>query len=195
MTEHTSSPRSRDWTLPAARAVAALAVGLVVPFISNHSITVGLIAAAVFFGATTIALAVCSPSADSARKRFRMLAVVHALATVSAIALIVLAPEAWAFVVLIALWALASAAVEWLAAQSLAMGSRDARTIAIGTAVFGILVALSPALGMADPVSLTGLFAAFAAVVGVYHAIAAASLGFGSRITEGATNDTAEAQS
>lgn len=151
---------------------------------------VGFVTGAVFFLGTAIALIALAGRAEDARARFRLLGFVHALAGVASFVLLFAFPEPLAFLSLVAIWAVGAAAIEFSATRitaaeegTVSRVGRDWRTLAIGTVFFGLLIALSPLIGIADPVSLTGLFGAYAAIVGVYHAIAAASLAFGARVT------------
>lgn len=193
VTEQTSNPSARAWTLPATRSVAALVVGIPVAFIP-HTIQVGLGAAGAFFVLTAAALALFARSTDEAAARFGVLAAITGLAAVAAAIMLAVAPEPWALIVLVVAWALASAAVEFTAARGSDRRARDWRTVAVATAAFGVLFALTPLLGIADPVSLTGFFGAYAAIVGVFHAIAAASLAFGARLTQASAAEPQEVQ-
>lgn len=194
MTDTIDESTARTWRLPAARAVAALLVGLPVAFV-EHTVTVAFVSVTVFFGLTAIATGLFAREAGAASARFRVLAVVHAAAAIAALVLLFAAPEPAVFVVLVAAWAAASAVIEFSSRKLVAdRRSNDWTAVAVGTGAFALLVACSPLLGIADPVSLTGFFGAFAAVAGVYLAIAAASLAFGTKITEASAGDTVEAQ-
>lgn len=151
---------------------------------------VGFVVAAVFFIATAIALMIFAPRAEASKIWFVALATLHTLAGITAVLLLFLSPEPLAFLLLAAFWAFGAAALEFSSMKrdlsehgTLSRAGRDWRTMAIGAAFFGLLMAFSPLIGVADEVSLTGLFGAYAAIVGVYHAIAAASLAFGRRLT------------
>ena len=196
----TSRSSSRAWLLPAARSLAALLPGLGVVFVQDHSMPVGFTIATVFFFGTAVAMFALAQQSGDARMRFLLLGSVHGLAAIAAFAALLVSPQEVVFFALIALWAFATAAVEFSAtklvnADDAMRLTRDWRTVAIGTGLFGLLMAFSPVLGIADAVSLTGLFGAYAAIVGVYHAIAAASAAFGTRVTGEATAKGLESES
>ncbi|WP_293696532.1 hypothetical protein [uncultured Agrococcus sp.] len=196
----TSRSSSRAWLLPAARSFAALLPGLGVVFVQDHSMHVGFTIATVFFLGTAIAMFALARQTGDARMRFLVLGSIHGLAAFAAFAVLLVSPQQVVFLGLVALWAFATAAVEFsatkLASEEGGPGlGRDWRTVAIGTGLFGLLMAFSPLLGIADAVSLTGLFGAYAAIVGVYHAIAAASAAFGSRVTGEAAAKGLESES
>lgn len=150
---------------------------------------VGFVTAAVFFIASAAVLIGFANLAGEAKTRFLTLGVLYAVAGVAATALLFMFPNPMAFLLLVAIWAIAAAGIEFSATKTqeengaVSRLGRDWRTLAIGTAFFGLLMAFSPFIGIADEVSLTGLFGAYAAIAGVYHAIAAASLAFGGRVT------------
>ena len=92
------------------------------------------------------------------------------------------------FLILLLVWALASGLVELatarLAAQSHIASARDWRFVALVTLGYVVLLAISPLLGIADPVSLTGFLGAYAAIIGVFLLIGAASAALGTKATQ-----------
>ena len=88
---------------------------------------------------------------------------------------------------LLIVWAAASGVIELFASKKAAQheveGARDWRFVAIVTLAYAGLMALSPVVGLNDPVSLTGLLGAYAAVIGVFLLIGAASSALGAKAT------------
>lgn len=186
-TDQISTRASRAWLLSAVRAGSALAVGIAVVFVQDHSAVVGLVTALALFGLSAASIFILSAKAGPARGHMLALAAVHAVAAVAAAVLLFTAPEAAPLLTLLIVWAAASGVIELFASKKAAQheveGARDWRFVAIVTLAYAGLMALSPVVGLNDPVSLTGLLGAYAAVIGVFLLIGAASSALGAKAT------------
>ena len=195
VTTDTHSDRaSRVWLLSAVRAGCALIVGIAVVFVQDHSAAVGLTTAVALFALSAASIFIFSAKAGRARSHMLALASIHAVAAAAAAALLFTAPAAASLLTLLIVWAAASGIVELFASNLAAKhgidGARDWRFVAIVTLAYAGLMAISPVVGLHDPVSLTGLLGAYAAVIGVFLLIGAASSALGAK----ATRTTSEVQ-
>ena len=189
MIAHTSQAGAqRAWLLSAARGAVALTVGIAVVFIQDHSSLIGLGTAAVLFACMAVAMAALSSKAGPARRGVLTGAAIHAAGAVASVALLMAQAGPVPLLILLLVWALASGLVELatarLAAQSHIAAARDWRFVALVTLGYVVLLAISPLLGIADPVSLTGFLGAYAAIIGVFLLIGAASAALGTKATQ-----------
>lgn len=166
------------WHLPAMRAVPALVVGLPLPFIQLHSPLVGLIALAVLLAGTAVALwrGRALVPAEAGRWPARAGVWTALLAVVALVAM--LAPSELTLGLTVAAWGIGAGAIELLGwwrmraerdPRTLRL-ARDWRAVGVLTVLLGVVFLL-----VRDAVTLTGLLGAYAVIVGVYHALAAAS--------------------
>ncbi|NQX29257.1 hypothetical protein HQQ81_18075 [Microbacteriaceae bacterium VKM Ac-2854] len=170
----------RYWSVPLARAVVALAVGIVVTFSADHTPSFGL----AVFGAFALVAGVIGAILHTARVAGRARALlltsasVDVLAGVIAILLLLTAPSLDGFVYLVAVWGVFSGVPEFLAGRAartdapLAAASRDWRLVGAATALFGVVFAVLPP----HPIVSVGLLGAYAVMLGVFLGIAAFSL-------------------
>lgn len=160
----------------------------------DHSSLVGLGTALALFAGTAVVMGLLASKAGAARRGVYVGAAVHAGAAIAALVLLIAQAGALPLLLLLLVWAIATGLVEFatsrLAAREEVPGARDWRFVAIFTLGYALLLALSPVIGIADPVSLTGFLGAYAAIVGVFLLIGAASVALGSKVTK-----TSEAQS
>lgn len=172
--------RDALWRLPAARSVAALVVGLPLIFVQSHAASVGLVAFAVLAGLGGIALLVARGSAPAHSGRWVVLAgLTGIVAAAFAAAFAVTMPTGDVLAITVAAWAAIAAAAEGSGAWKLRGASDpvlrriglDWRTVAVATAVAAVVFAVLPR----NEVVLVGLVGAYAAIVGVFHGIAAVS--------------------
>lgn len=168
------------WQLPAARAIPAVAVGLVVTFLQSHDAFVGLVAFAIVALGTGAALLALQGAVFAEVARFpRIAGVAGLVAGVVAIALAITAPSGLALKVVVAAWALVAAGVEgWAWVRMRTTTDARARRIAADwrfVAAFTLVAAIVFALMPSHDVVLVGLVGAYAIIVGVFHGIAAYS--------------------
>ncbi|RQP09713.1 MAG: hypothetical protein EAS51_11025 [Microbacteriaceae bacterium] len=183
------------WVAPLARAVPALALGLVITFSPDHSARLGLVG----FGVLAVVwAAVLFASALRADRAVRGLVVVQgAVTAVAGIAALVIPDRATGtFVLVVSAWAIVAGALEavnGIRFRGTRPVARDWIATGVLTALLGLVVLLVPQ-GYADPyaieekgeivasgtvtaeVLLVGLLGAWAVVVGVQLALAAISL-------------------
>jgi uncharacterized membrane protein HdeD (DUF308 family) len=170
----------RYWSVPLARAVVALAVGVVVTFSADHTPSFGLAVFGGFALVSGLIGAVLHAARVAGRARGLLLAsaAIDVLAGVAAVLLLSTAPTLGGFVYLIALWGVFSGASEFFAGRAggadakLAAAARDWRLVGGATALFGLLFAVLPP----HPIVSVGLLGAYAVVLGVFLGIAAFSL-------------------
>lgn len=166
----------RYWSVPLARAVVALAVGVVVTFSADHTPAFGL---AVFAGFAVVsgvlgAVLHAARVAGPARTLLIGSAAVDVLAGAVAVVLLLSAPSLGGFVYLVALWGVCSGTAELLAGRAARAdaAARDWLRVGVGTVLFGVLFAVLPP----HPVVSVGLLGAYAVMLGVFLGIAAFSL-------------------
>lgn len=183
------------WVAPLARAVPALALGLVITFSPDHSARLGLVG----FGVLAVVwAAVLFASALRADRAVRGLVVVQGVVTaVAGIAALVIPDRAFGTLVLVvSAWAIVAGALEavnGIRFRRMRAVARDWIATGVLTVLLGLVVLLVPQ-GYADPyaieekgeivasgtvtaeVLLVGLLGAWAVVVGVQLALAAISL-------------------
>jgi len=168
----------QPWHLPAMRAVPALAVGLPLPFVQLHSPLVGLVALVVLLAGTAVALWLGRGLVPAGAGRWPSHAALWSalLAVVALLAL--LAASELTLALTVAAWGIGAGAIELLGwwrmrgerePRTLRL-ARDWRAVAVLTLLLGVVF-----LFVRDAVTLTGLLGAYAVIVGVYHALAAAS--------------------
>jgi uncharacterized membrane protein HdeD (DUF308 family) len=191
---------ARYWLVPLARAVVALAVAVAITFNADHSAPVGFIAFGVFAIASgvVIGLGAFTMRVGTERSFFIAQGVIGVLAGAASIALVGAGTAFLLFIV--SAWAAITGFLE------LYVGLRSRRRIAHGrdwlfagalTAVFAIVVLLVPSgfeqaftgpdkvdRVLTASVIIVGLIGAYSAILGVYLAIAALSLKWGTQHVE-----------
>jgi len=188
---------SRYWIVFLLRAVVALVVGFTITFSANHSTLVGYIA----FGAFALVSGLVAIFATTRLERGieRTLAFVQAaLGIVAGVVALLLTGGGVSFLLfLVSAWAVISGFLEiytGIRARRNRSEGRDWLFAGILTAIFAIIVLLIPASfddrytgpdGVARSITasvlLVGFFGAYAAILGVYTAIAAFSLKWGTQ--------------
>lgn len=179
MSQDSARFAARYWLVQLLGAVVALAAGVVVTFSSDHSPSFGL---AVFAGYALVSGAVTASTAFRA-ERSRLataLTVVQGVTGVgtglAALLILVLgASSLTALVSVLVVWAVPNAAADLiigLRRSEASPASRDHVLLGIATA----LLAGVALLGLSDSVLVVGAFGAYAAIIGVYLAIAAFTL-------------------
>lgn len=171
---------ARYWSVPLARAVVALVVGIVVTFSADHSAAFGLTVFAGFAMVSGVLGAVLHAARVSGRVRTLLVAssAVDVFAGVAAVLLLLTGPSLGGFVYLVALWGVFSGVAEYLAGrvgrtdQVAAAAARDWSRVGAATALFGVLFAILPP----HPVVSVGLLGAYTVMLGVFLGIAAFSL-------------------
>jgi len=172
-------PASRDlWLAPIVRAVPALAVGLAITFIADHSALLGLVMLAIFGLGSALALIAMSARLERTeplRALNGALAIVAVLVGVSAAAAAaVFGSTLPVLLLLVGGYAVLAGALElvWgIRHRDRSPLARDAVIIGIGTLALAVVLAL-----VADPVSAVGFFGAYTVVLGVFLIIAGLSL-------------------
>lgn len=178
MSDGSARFRARYWPVPLIRAAIAAVTAVVVTFSSDHSPVFGLAVFGLFACATGIVLA--STSRLGARSAVgTTLTVVQGVVSfafgIAAVLAYAQAAPLASLMVLVVLWAIATAGLELtigIRKADAGAGSRDHVVVAVATA----LLALLYLLGRDDAIFLVGSFGAYAAIVGVYLAIAGFSL-------------------
>jgi uncharacterized membrane protein HdeD (DUF308 family) len=189
---------ARYWVVPIARAVVALAIAVTITFSQDHSATVGFLtfgAFGVLSGLVLAGLGVASMSPSTERSFFIAQGIVTIAAGIAAFATLSTGTPVLLFIV--SAWAAITGFLE------LYSGVRSRRRLAQGrdwvfagalTAVFAVAVLLIPAgyeqsfIGpdkiervLTASVILVGAIGAYAAILGVYLAIAGLSLKWGTQ--------------
>jgi uncharacterized membrane protein HdeD (DUF308 family) len=172
------SARSRYWPVPLVRAGIAVIAAIVITFSSNHSPAFGLAVFGIFAWAQGVAL-VSTSRLGSFSQTGAIVTVVQgvvsfAFGTAALLAFAQAAPLA-SLVALVALWAVATAVLEIVVGLRKTDRSPSSRDHVVVGAATGLL-ALVYLIGREDPILLVGAFGAYAAIIGVYLAIAAFSL-------------------
>ncbi len=182
MTAATADPRASShaspWLAPVLRAVPAIAVGLTITFVADHSAVLGLVMLAVFGLSSALVLLATSArleQGEPVRTLHRGLALVAALAGVlAAVAAAVLGSSLPVLLLLVGGYAVLAGAFElvWgIRHRGRSALARDGVVIGVGTLALAIVLAL-----VADPVSAVGFFGVYAVMLGVFLIIAGLSL-------------------
>jgi uncharacterized membrane protein HdeD (DUF308 family) len=192
-----ADPRAHErspWLAPVLRAVPAIAVGLAITFIADHSALLGLVMLAVFGVTSALVLLATSlrlESSEPVRGLHRGLALVAAAAGLLAAAAAALVGSALpVLLLLIGGYAVLAGALElvWgIRHRGRSALARDGVIVGIGTLALAIVLAL-----VADPVSAVGFFGAYAVMLGIFLIIAGLSLRW-SATTEPTTSQEATA--
>lgn len=189
--EGRADARRPSWLVPLLRALPALVAAAIVTFSPDHSARFGSVVFGGFALATAIVLAGASARSGRGAQRTSWLITAVAAAAAGVLALAVGGSLPFLLVVLSA-WAAVSGFVELalgLSARRESIAARDWRFIGALTALFAIVVLVIPP-DFAQPwtgpegtsgvvtasVVTVGAFGAYAAIVGVFHVIAALSL-------------------
>jgi uncharacterized membrane protein HdeD (DUF308 family) len=169
---------SSPWLAPVLRAVPAIAVGLAITFITDHSAMLGLIMLAIFgLGSAVVLLATSLrlESVEPLRSLHRGLAIVAALAgLLAAAAAAALGSALPVLLLLIGGYAVLAGAFElvWgIRHRDRSPLARDGVVIGVGTLALAVVLAL-----VADPVSAVGFFGAYAVMLGIFLIIAGLSV-------------------
>lgn len=178
------------WVAPLARAIPALALGLVITFSQDHSAALGLIGFGAFAVVTAAVLLASGLRADRA---VRGLVLVQGVVTaVAGIAALVLPGGGVGYLVsVVSAWAIVTGALEavnGIRFRRARAAARDWLVTGVLTVLLGLVLLLVPQT-FADPYSvedvsgtitadilLVGILGAWAIVVGVQLAIAAGTL-------------------
>lgn len=166
------------WSAPVLRALPALAVGLAITFIADHSALLGLIMLAVFglvSGLVLVATTLRLDGAEPVRGLHRGLALVAAAAgLLSAAAAVVIGSALPLLLLLVGGYAVLAGALElvWgIRHRQSSPLARDSVVIGVGTLALAVVLAL-----VADPVSAVGFFGAYTVMLGIFLIIAGLSL-------------------
>ncbi|MCW4385784.1 hypothetical protein OH146_08345 [Salinibacterium sp. SYSU T00001] len=164
------------WPVPLSRAVVALAVGIAVTFLAEHSPRVGLLALAglALGGGAVVALLSRGRIADrTATRIFVAQGLISALIGVIALPLALTGAGLGTLLLLATVWAVLTGALELYAGYRLRTGGgRDWVTAGAGTLALALVLLLAPS----DTVTVVGIIGAYAVILGVYLVIAALSL-------------------
>ena len=158
------------------RAVPALVVAAVITFSANHAIIVGQLAFLVFaLAISPVFVMTALGSGFEAIPRRACLALAVISVAGAAVTAVTIDQGERAFTLVIGLWAAISGAVEVLAGWVCTNRSQSREMLLLGglTALFGLLEAVIP---LSDLYAV-GLFGAYAAIIGVFSAIAGFSFG------------------
>ena len=183
------------WLAPVLRAVPAIAVGLAITFIADHSALLGLVMLAVFGVTSSLVLLVTSlrlENTEPVRALHRGLALVAAVAGVlAAVAAALVGSALPVLLLLIGGYAVLAGALElvWgIRYRGRSALARDGVVIGTGTLALAIVLAL-----VADPVSAVGFFGAYAVMLGIFLIIAGFSLRWSDATITPATTEEASA--
>lgn len=186
---------SSPWVAPVLRAVPAIAVGLAITFIADHSALLGLVMLAIFGLASALVLVVTSLRLDRAepvRTLHRGLALVAASVGLLAAAAAALIGSALpVLLLLVGGYAVLAGALElvWgIRHRDRSPLARDGVVIGIGTLALAVVLAL-----VADPVSAVGFFGAYAVMLGIFLVIAGLSLRWSATTTPVTTEEATAA--
>lgn len=164
------------WPVPLTRAVVALAVGLTVTFLADHSPRVGLIALGVLGLAGGLVIALLGRGRVADQTAARMLAGQGILsAVIGAISLVLAFTGAGlgSLLLLATLFAVLTGALELYAGiRTRHTVGREWLTVGAGTIVFALVLLIAPL----DSVAVVGFIGAYGIILGVYLMIAAFSL-------------------
>lgn len=170
--------RETLWRAPVLRALPALAVGLTITFIADHSAVLGLVMVAIFGIGSALVLVATSvwlEPTEPLRSLHLALSVVAAIVGVlAAAAAVAFGSSLPVLLLLVGGYAVLAGALElvWgIRHRDRSPLARDAVIVGIGTLALAIVLAL-----VADPVSAVGFFGAYTVVLGVFLIIAGLSL-------------------
>ena len=186
---HVAAPAA-PWSAPVLRALPALAVGLAITFIADHSALLGLIMLAVFGLASSLVLVATTLRLDDAepgRGLHRGLALVAAAAgLLSAAAAVVIGSALPVLLLLVGGYAVLAGALElvWgIRHRQSSPLARDSVVVGVGTLALAVVLAL-----VADPVSAVGFFGAYTVMLGIFLIIAGLSLRWSTTTREAGTS-------
>ncbi len=167
------------WLAPVLRAMPALAVGLSITFVADHSAALGLVMLGIFGLATALVLVLTSlrmRREEPLRLLHRVLALITGLAGL--LALLALATRTGAglgmLLLLVGGYAVLAGSYElvWgIRHRHRSTLARDAAIIGAGTLALALVLAF-----VGDPVSAVGFFGAYGVVLGVFLIIAGLSV-------------------
>ncbi|WP_308466692.1 hypothetical protein [Rathayibacter soli] len=191
-----AAPRDRYWLVPLGRAIAALIAGAVITFSANHSARLGLTVFGAF--AVVAGLVVGVGALLLADRVVRPLFLAQGVFGIAAgalsLALGIGGGGLGVFLFVVSVWAALTGFSELYAALRirgrLAAG-RDWLVVGAMTAVLAVVFLLIPA----DAVLAVGLFGAYAVVIGVYLAIGAFSLKWGTAQPQSVSTRSVSTQS
>ena len=160
------------------RAVPALVIAAVITFNANHAIILGqltFMAFAFVISPLFLMAAFTSGLVSGARRAFVAMAVLAVVA--AAVSAITIGQGQVAFTLTVGLWAALSGLLELFAGWVSTDRAQSREMLLLGglTAVFGLVEAVIP---LSDLYAV-GLLGAYAAILGVFSAIAGFSFGFG----------------
>lgn len=178
MSDESARFGSRYWPVPLVRAAIAVVAAVVITFSSNHSPAFGLAVFGIFAWAQGLTIAGTSRltglSPIGVILTVTQGVVSFAFGTAALLAFAQTAPLA-SLVTLVVLWAVATGALELVVGLRKADSTPSSRDrVAVGGAT--VLLAVAYLLGRDDAILLVGALGAYAAIIGVYLAIAALSL-------------------
>lgn len=164
------------WPVPLVRAAVALAVGLTVTFLADHSPTVGLYA----LGALALGTGLVMTLVAKGRVADVTVARLHAghgiialLLGAAALAFAFAGGGIVALLLLATVFAVVTGALElYVGVRTRGAGGRDWITVGVGTVILGLVLLLAPG----DSVSIVGFIGAYAVLLGVYLVIASLSM-------------------
>lgn len=183
-----------SWVAPLARAIPALALGLVITFSADHSSLFGLVGFGVF---GVVTAAVLLASALRADRGIRGIALLHGIVTgVAAVAALVVPTGGVGYlVVVVSAWAIITGALEvvdGIRFRTLRIAARDWLLTGALTLLLGVAFLLVPqgftqtysfddkgttvSGTLTDAIILVGILGAWAVIVGVQLAIATLTL-------------------
>lgn len=164
------------WPVPLTRAIFALAVGLSVTFIADHSPRIGFIALGVLALTTGLTIALLGRGRVADATAARILTAQGVLAAVLgaiSLALLLTSAGVGSLLLLATLFAVLTGALELYAGvRTRRTVGRDWVTTGAGTIVFALVLLIAPL----DSVAVVGFIGAYAVILGVFLVIAALSL-------------------
>ncbi|PWB97865.1 hypothetical protein [Homoserinimonas hongtaonis] len=172
-----SSGDAAYWPVPIVRAIPALAVGLAITFIADHSASIGLVYFAVFAIASGLVMALFGARRVQDRTTRRIMTgqgIIGIVLGAVALLLLVVATSAAALLAMLAAYAALTGALELYAAQRNrgTAVARDWLTVGAATMLLAIVFVLIPP----DSLLAVGLLGAYCVLLGVYLIIAGLSL-------------------
>jgi uncharacterized membrane protein HdeD (DUF308 family) len=164
------------WPVPLARAVAALAVGLAVTFLADHSPYVGLLALgglALFAGLVIVVLGRGRVADATTARVLAAQGGISAVFGAVSIAVAFTGAGLGSLLLIATMFAVLTGGLELYAGiRSREAASRDWTTVGAGTLVLALVLLIAPL----DSVAAVGFIGAYAVLLGVYLTIAALSL-------------------
>jgi uncharacterized membrane protein HdeD (DUF308 family) len=169
------------------RAVPALVAAAIITFSANHAVIVGQLVFLVYgfvIAPVFVWAAFATKLEAPARRAFVALAVSAALG--AAVTAITIDQGLKAFTLTVGIWGAVSGALELFAGWTTTSKAHSRELLLMGglTALFGLVEAVFPL----NDVYAVGIFGAYAAILGVFAAIAAFSFGLGSPTKRKATS-------